>query len=119
MKYFVCALDGICMGIPAEHTERLVSAPQSPADTEVFITLPTVFCLKNTDAPHGIVLKSDGPVTTVLLTPKIDIELDIPDEKIHALPQALTGQLQYFSGASFFDNTMILILNTEKLMETP
>ena len=118
MKYFVCALDGICLGIPAEYTEKLISAPQSPADTEVFISLPTVFHLKNTDAPHGIVLKSDSPVTTVLLTPKIDIELEIPGENIHALPQALMGQLQYFCGASFFDHTMILILNPEKFMRS-
>ncbi|MCL2044533.1 MAG: hypothetical protein FWG89_10380 [Treponema sp.] len=119
MKFFICALDGICLGIPAEQTEKLISAPQSPADTEVLISLPNVFHLKNTDAPHGIVLKSDGPVTTVLLTPKIDIELEIPDENIFPLPQALMGQLQYFTGACFSDHTLILILNTVKLMEMP
>ena len=133
MRCFICDLDGISLGIPAEHTERIIAATREQTSVyeteneEVFISLPLLFRKKDSTTPHGIVLKSphgtlpdspsvEGPgkkVRTVLLTPKIDIDMEIPEEHIHKLPVALTGLLHYFKGAYFSSQNMILILNPE------
>jgi chemotaxis signal transduction protein len=74
---------------------------------------------KETAAPHGIVLKHqppDAPKTT-LLTPKIDAELEIPEEEIRGLPEVLGGSYKNFRGAYCGGQKVILILNPEKLLE--
>ena len=104
MKYFVCALDSIShsptsLGFPAEHTERIIPAGRLQSSVyetendEVFISIPVLFKLKDNTAPHGLVLKASRFVRTVLLTPKIDVELEIPKENIHPLPEALAEKL--------------------------
>jgi hypothetical protein len=93
---------------------------------EVFISLPALFRQKDSGgnpppAPHGIVLKSpDGEpsaVKTVLLTPRIDAEVELPEEGIHSLPEVLSGAFRNFRGAYCTDTEVILILSPEKLME--
>jgi hypothetical protein len=91
----------------------------------VFISLPALFRQKDTAAPHGLVLKPKAPnsadakeasaVKTVLLTPKIDVEIDIPEDGIHTLPQALAGEFVYFRGAYCGEANIILILDPDKL----
>lgn len=125
MKYFICNLEGTSLGIPAEQTGRVISAPRLQAavyeteNHEAFISLPVLFRLKDITAPHGIILKTSErekeQIKTVLLTPRIDIELEIPEENIHALPEALQGPFQYFRGVYFADKNVILILDPEKL----
>jgi len=128
LKYFICALGRINLGIPAEKTERIVSVTRiqdavcETENQEVFISLPALLRQKETAAPHGIVLKppvlaSQPPNTTktILLTPKIDAELEIPEENIHSLPRAMDGAYRYFRGAYCADKNVILILNPEKL----
>jgi len=128
MKYFICALDAIDLGIPAERTERIIPAARvqtavyETENQEAFISLPLLFRQKDPAAPHGVVLKAPevlppGP-KTVLLTPRIDRELDIPEETIYQLPQAFTGPFRYFSGACFNAQSAILLLNPAKLMES-
>jgi hypothetical protein len=130
MKYFICALDKVHLGIPAERTERIipVTRPQTAVyeteNHETFISLPALFQLKDASAPHGLVLKtsctekeSPAAIQTVLLTPRIDIDLEIPEEKIHRLPETLSPLFHYFRGAYFDGQNMILILDTEKLKE--
>jgi hypothetical protein len=124
LKYFICALDKINLGIPAERTERIIpvaraqSAVRETENQEVFISLPALFRQKDTagSAPHGLVLKSS--VKTVLLTPRIDVELEIPEDEIHSLPQALAGAFRYFRGAYCKGESLVLILDPEKLMES-
>ena len=128
MKYFICALDKMFIGIPAQQTERIISvtrkqdAPRETENNEVFISLPALLKQKETTAPHGIVLKHtesqppDAPRTT-LLTPKIDAELEIPNEEIRGLPEVLGGSYRYFRGAYCNGQKVILILNPEKLLE--
>jgi hypothetical protein len=136
MSYFICALDKVHIGIPAERTERII--PVTRVQTTVYetnsgnddqmgyVSLPVLFQQINSDTPHGLVLKPDAAeaaVKTVLLTPRIDVEMEIPEEKIHTLPETLTtingqaGLLRCFSGAHFTEDSVILILNTKKLME--
>jgi len=139
MKCFVCALDKIHVGIPAERTERIVQAARvqtavyETENQEAFISLPLLFRQKE-PAPHGVVLKAalqpegaagvdaagagagSGP-KTMLLTPRIDKELDIPDEAVYQLPEAFAGPFRYFSGACFNAQDVIFILNPAKLLE--
>jgi len=135
LKYFICALgsalDKINVGIPAQHTERIIPVTRiqdSVSETEnqeVFISLPALLRQKDRTTPHGIVLKSGvgGALTpaatmkTILLTPRIDAETEIPEEDIHSLPKVLTGMYRYFRGAYCTDQNVILILAPEKLME--
>jgi len=127
VKYFICALDRIFLGIPARQTERIISvtrkqdAARETENQEVFISLPALLKQKDKAAPHGIVLKPlvsqppDAPKTT-LLTPKIDAELEIPEENIRSLPEVLGGAYRYFKGAYCADQKVILILTPEKLV---
>ena len=140
MKFFICALDikktaeeskrssASSVGIPAGQTERIIPASQAKTlyETSVIISLPDLLKLNDSPAPHGIVFKSPGPVKTVLLTPQIEKELEVPDESIHGLPCALADLRRYFSGACFSPGIpegsgegrdMILILDLDKLME--
>ena len=121
MRCFICTLDKINLGIPAERTERIIpvarvqTAVHETENQELFISLPALLRQKDAAAPHGVVLKpADGPVKTVLLTPKIDIDMEIPEESIHQLPQALSG-LSCFRGAYFNNQGLYLILDPEKL----
>ena len=117
----------INVGIPAEMTERIISvtriqgAVRETENQEVFISLPALLKQKETAAPHGIVLKPvsqppDAP-KTILLTPKIDAETEIPEEGIHSLPRAMDGMYRYFRGAYCTEKSVILILNPQKIIE--
>ena len=138
MKYFICALDKIdCtpasnqqawLAIPAERTERIISSGRIQTavyETEnresetgsVYISLPAMFRLKDRVAPHGLVLKGSAPPETVLLTPRIQNELEIPEENIKALPKVIDEMYVYFRGVFFQGEKMILILDPEKLTE--
>jgi hypothetical protein len=128
MKYFICAMGGINLGIPARQTERIVSvtriqdAVRETENQEVFVSLPALLRQEDKTTPHGIVLKplvSQPPNTakTTLLTPKIDAELEIPEENIHKLPRAMDGVYRHFRGAYCTDKSVILILNPENIIE--
>jgi hypothetical protein len=125
LKYFICALDKINVGIPAGQTERIIQvtrvqcAVRETENQEVFISLPVLFQQKDNAAPHGLVLKSDNTeqsgFKTVLMTPPIDAELEIPEDDIYNLPKALSGVFKFFRGAYCTDQNVILILDPEKL----
>jgi len=123
MKYFICALDKVQLGIPTSLTERIIPAGRvqttvsESENQERFISIPALFRLKDSSAPHGIVLKQEIFGKTVLLTPKIDIEIEIPQEHIHALPKALAGNYAFFSGAYCSGQNIILILDPQKTVE--
>ena len=135
MKYFICAINEIngkasdccnsmvCLGFPADRTERIVPASREQSavcekeNRELFISVPALFRLKDRSTPHALVLKTAAEAKTVLLTPKIDIDLEIPEESIHRLSGALEGSLKYCRGACFSGENLVLILDTEKLME--
>ena len=127
MKYFICAMDEVYLGIPADKTERVIPANRAQSSVyeteneEAFISVPILLKLKSKTAAHGIVLKKSK---TVLLVPKIDIDMEIPEDKIFALPEALSGLSAYFRGACFTvdcklwpgkDQNVILILDPDKL----
>jgi len=135
------------LGIPAERTERIISMTRIQTviyvteNQEAFISLPCLFRLKDVLAPHGLVLKTDKsdipidrsidisinksidkPIKTILLTPKIDIELEIPEESIHRLPESFAGLFRCFKGAYFTPagtgQSVILLLDPEKIVES-
>ena len=123
IRYFICPLDKIYLGIPAGRTEKIIpvtrvqTAVNETENREKFISLPALFGLKNISTPHGVVLKTPATRKTVLLTPGIDIDLEIPEENISSLPESLSGSYRYFTGACFDDQKVILILDPEKLVE--
>jgi len=126
LKYFICALGKINIGIPAQQTERIIQVAQtqdSVYETN-FISLPELLRQKDSATPHGIILKCSAGETvpekaakTVLLTPRIDAELEIPEENIYSLPKAMHGLYRHFRGAYCTDRNVILILAPEKLIE--
>jgi len=108
-------------------TERIIAVTRiqgavcETENQEVFISLPALMRQKETAAPHGVVLKplkSVNAAKTILLTPKIDAELEIPEEDIRSLPRAMDGVYRYFRGAYCTDQNVILILAPEKLLES-
>ena len=127
MKYFICAVEKANLAISAEQTERIiqVARPQTSVcesiNNEVFISIPALFRQNDLVAPHGLVLKTSlaGGRKTILLTPRIDIDLEIPEENIHRLPEIFAGVFSFIRGV-FFNGTnrdMILVLDPVKLGE--
>jgi len=123
LKYFICAIGKILLGIPAQQTERIISVTRiqdalcETENQEMFISLPALLRQKDA-APHGIVLKPGaGSAKTTLLTPKINAELEIPEEDIHKLPEVLAGSYRHFRGAYCIEHNVILILDPEKLLD--
>ena len=141
MKYFICTLElpvgfpadtqenqtsplaAMQLAIPTTYTERIIpvnriqAAGYETTDEEVSVSLPVLFLQKSTVTPHGVVLRSDRTPKTVLLTPGIDRDLEIAEENIHRLPGIFDRLSRYFSGVYFDKQNLILILNTEKIME--
>ena len=123
MKYFICPIDRISLGIPADSTLRIIAVNRSQKavyETEgedIYISLPVLFRQNNTSAPHGIVLKSEKTGNTVLLTPRVEIDLEIPKESIQVLPEVFSPLFRYFKGVHFNEGNGILILNPESLMD--
>ena len=133
MKYFICAFGNNFLGIPAEQIQRVIPVVRVQGsvfdtdDEEAFISIPALFRQKgaafNRETPHGLVLKdslriNNWPGKIVLLVPKIDIDLEIPEEKIQRLPEVFAGAFVFFSGVCFPEDSgkMILILDLEKLL---
>ena len=121
MKYFLCTLNNNCsLGIPAEQIEQIVPVKREQSvlyekeNDEVFISIPALFRLESKAAPHGLVLKVADPIKTVLLCPKIDVEVEIPEENIYPLPEVLTEVLSFCKGSCFYNQGLILILEPEK-----
>ncbi|MDR0526113.1 MAG: hypothetical protein LBG90_09635 [Spirochaetaceae bacterium] len=107
MKWFLCPWDDMFLGVPADRIERLfIASPQN----EEGLSIPQMFH-RPVPAPHAASLKPKG---TILLLPRIDIDLDIPDAEIHAMPRAF-GEKSLFAGACFRNGDLILLLNIEEI----
>ena len=123
MKYFICPIYRISLGIPAEQTLRIITLNRNQTsifendNEDTFISLPVLLKQKDTTSPHGIVLKSEKPGKTVLMVPRVEIDLEIPEENIQRLPEVFSDFFRYFKGIYFNGDNSILILNPEKLME--
>jgi len=126
MRYFICSFDSfnlIRFGIPAELTGKIMQLSRvqnsfcETAGSEIFISLPVLFRQKIID-PHGLVLKLTvtGDRKIILLTPKIEKEMEIPNDKVHGLPEVLSGPFVYFKGVFFSNENPVLIICPEKLM---
>jgi len=112
----------ISFGIPAESTGQIIQQSRvqnTLCDTEgsdVFISLSAMF-KQSFITPHGLILKSSvsGGRKVILLTPKIEKDMEIPEENIHRLPQVLSGIFIFFKGVFFSKENPVFIINTEKL----
>ena len=128
MKYFICALNTFNLGIPADLTGRIINAERTQTDifeTEddiAFVSIPALFRQKNSTL-HGLVLKTGAvickwPGSIILLTPRIEIDLEILDEEIRPLPDSFSGAFFFVKGAFFSaGQNMIMIIDPEKLLE--
>ena len=134
MKYFTCTLENIQIGILGKKTERIIQSTRTSNtefdeqtmkndEVEVFVSLPELFMIGDAATPHTIVLKSSLvpskgiKVKVFLLTPRIENELEIPEESIQQLPKALADLHGYSNGIYFNNQTMTFILNIEKVLE--
>jgi len=129
MRYFVCDLDrkpgkpNVRLGIPAGRTGRIIPANRfqtafcETENGEAFILIPALLHLENAASPHGLVLKSSGTEKTILLVPRIEIDLEISENDIHDLPEVFSRLKNFFRGASFSGEDVILILDPDKLCE--
>jgi hypothetical protein len=128
MKYFLCAFDAVYLGIQSNRVERVVSGSATQAygdstgENDALIPLPSLLGRADLSAPHGIVLKpQSGKKKITLLAPPLDIDVEIPEESVYAVPQALKGYMRYLSGACFFkkdrEERLVLIIDLEKLTE--
>ena len=130
-------MDKIQIGIMAQKTEKIIQSTRTmnsvfetqsinDNEMEVFVSLPALFMMQDTIAPHTLVLKtifmpsSELKVKIFILTPKIENELEIPEETIYQLPKVF-ADLHGYSKGIYFNNqttqTMTLILNIEKFLE--
>lgn len=127
MKYFICAFGSNLLGIPSEQIHRVITVAKAQETVfitengEAFISIPALF--RGHDTPHGLVLKNSlsvnyWPGKITLLVPKVDIDLEISEEKIRKLPEVFAGSFAFFRGAFFQEDSgkMILILDLEKLL---
>jgi len=113
----------ISFGFPAASTEQIIQLSREQnsfcetGNNEIFISLPVLFRQRFT-AFHGLILKlivsQDKKV--ILLTPKIEMDMEIPDDKVHGLPEVLSGPFIFFKGVFFNDDKPVFILNPEKLL---
>jgi hypothetical protein len=128
MKYFLCAFDAVYLGIQSNRVERVVSVSATQAhgdsteENDTHISLPPLLGRADLPAPHGIILKPQSDKRKItLLAPPLDIDVEIPDESVFAVPHALKDFLRYLSGACFFkkdkEERLVLILDLEKLTE--
>ena len=115
MKFFICTFDSILLGIPSDRIERIIPVNEAQ-DTALTVSIPDMFRLKDRASVHALVLKA--PVdNTVFLVPRIENELEIPEENIQCLPQTLSEMIIFCNGVYFTDTTMILTLDPDKLLE--
>jgi len=127
MKYFLCNIDinksnynCTYLGFPSEYIERIIVSERkslSVFETEgndSFVSIPMLLKLKEHITPHGLVLKSPGLVK-ILLTPKIDEELDIPEYEIKDLPKTFAEFFIFFKGVFFIEKKIIFILDPKKI----
>ena len=124
MRYFICAFGKIGFGIPAESTERIINLSHSQnsfmesadADKEIYVSLPALF-KQNFTTPHGLVLKfcvsEDRKI--ILLTPKIEKDMVIPDENVRRLPKVFAGPFVFFNGMFFYDEIPVFVFNPDKI----
>jgi hypothetical protein len=124
MRFFLCSLDGIILGLPSENIAKITAAPRTQTalcETEggmSFISLP-VLLGKDTPAPHGMEIKgAGGPEPVVLLVPRIDTDLDISAGDIKALPESIKKNLRCFAGAVFTEKDLILLVDMKELLNT-
>jgi hypothetical protein len=130
MKYFLCTFDAVFLGIQSNRVERVISNSVSAAqalanstgDNDAHISLPSLLGRADLSAPHGIILKpQSGKKKITLLAPPLDIDVEIPDESVFAIPHALKGFMRYLSGACYIkkdrEERLVLILDLEKLTE--
>jgi hypothetical protein len=126
VKFFICALDEMILGIPSEGTARIISAPRTQTvlyeieKEELFISLPVLFRKDALPAPHGMILKEKCPPHTAvtLLVPRIETDIDIPEAEIQKLPALIGEKLSCLGGAYFNKEGLILLLDTKKLVKT-
>ena len=121
MRYFICSLKEIFLGISAEQTEQIIqlndvqNIDQKAGAILSCISPAELFKLNDINNLHGLILKSCSQEKTIIAVPKIETDLDIPDEKIQKLPQILCTLLWFIKGCYFNESKLILIINEKDI----
>jgi len=138
MRVFLCAFGDFALAIPMSCVSALTNLSANTAQREAvahdgengntYISLPKLFGLPPENIRHGVVMnRPDGETgggdknKTVLLSPEIVREIDIPDEQIFPLPKVLDGThfSELFSGVQLAEKPVllnpVLVLDPERL----
>ena len=122
VNYFIFPLGNtkINLGIPKDNTEKIVPINRdqnillAEDQGQNYISIPILFKLNGSISPHAVVLKN---CNTMLLCPKIDSEITVSSDEIYEMPKALQHFFVYVNGIFFRDNDLILIMDTDLLLE--
>jgi hypothetical protein len=144
----MCAFEDFFVAIPIRYVSSLVlrleeadrAVSRDDGTRNTFFSLPHLFGSPGEPVKHGIVLKSGGKDDepggivenrNILLSPPVEREVDIPQEDIYPLPDALAGvfgkKSAMFTGIRFAgtgkddsgNETVLpmLFLNPDRLVE--
>jgi hypothetical protein len=125
MKYFVCTLGGageILLGFPSVLAAEFIALRRSQSalferdKSECFFSMPVLFGKPAVPTVHGIVLKGCRE-RTIALAPRIDTDMDIPEEAVHPLPALIGDTLPFVRGVAFIGDALILLVNPDTLLE--
>jgi hypothetical protein len=148
MRVFLCSYNGFLLAIPmdavsfiTQHQKKAEKALEYKAQKHnTYISLPLLFKQPLLNIRHGIILKAgsndeDNNIIenkTILLTTKVECEIEIPEKEIHSIPKTLEVMRfsLLFNGIIFNSHTgnehavsnfsqedMILLFNPEKLIK--
>jgi hypothetical protein len=124
VKFFICALAEMILGLPSEGTARIIPAPHTQTmlyktvQEDLFLSLPVLFQKDSVSTPHGMILKKKcDQKRLILLVPRIETDIDILEEEIRLLPALIGEKLSCLGGACFNNNNLILLLDTENLIK--
>jgi hypothetical protein len=149
MRVFLCVCGGFTVAIPTDSVSSLMLYAEEAAqmvkyneqNRNTYISLPLLLKIPPEQIQHGIVLKKpdsgDDDTTimedrTILLTTRIDCEIDISEGEIYPIPKAFSRMRfsMLFSGILFSsrlypdhelldtEDTPVFILNPGQLVQS-
>ncbi|MCL2599799.1 MAG: hypothetical protein FWD88_01260 [Treponema sp.] len=140
MRVFLCAFGNFALAVPMNSVSSLANladlpeehgavardaVAHDPENRGTYVSLPLLFGLPPENIKHGIVLKNpdsgDGENRTILFSPEIVREIEIPDDEIYPMPKVLDGTRfsMLFAGIRLSDvpvlRNPVLLLDPERL----
>jgi hypothetical protein len=133
MRVFLCVYKDFSVAIPmsgisslflyTEETMQNEAVVFNPQTQDYLVSLFFLFNLQPEVTRHGIILKNEtSNEKIILLSTRVDCEIETPDSRIFPIPKIINGMLfsNFFSGIQFNNDTEskpVLLLNPEQLIK--